>query len=215
MMKTLSYILAVLLGCLAAIGLATSDPWSAAAIPSAPEAEHKPVKPATASASTSPVLLARIGAIEDHMSELNARLQTLKGAVEDVTTAHTAEALPDSASVRLYPSEQLPPEDVEEDPDTRYHEMQALLARQTPDPGWETMAITDITTTFEQAAPAGTVIENVACAGRVCRVDLHHEPGASLDDVLLSDALVSWPHRGTARAIDDESSVLFLVSDQP
>lgn len=213
MMKILSYVLAILLGSAAAIGLSTSHPWSAAATPSDPAAGPEHHEPAAAAPPPSPVLLARLGAIEDFMAAFDSRLETLEIAVDEATTEHAAEALPALAAAETHPSEQPLPE-VDEDPEARYREMQTLLASQEPDPAWETMAITDITSTFEQAAP-GTVIENVACTGRVCRVDLHHEPGATLDDVLLSDALVSWPHRGMAQQIDDESSVLFLVSEQP
>jgi hypothetical protein len=155
--------------------------------------------------------------MESNLAALGARLQTLEHAGADAMTTHTAEPPANVSQVQdaLYPAEEPPPPDEEDDPDARYREMQDLLARQTPDPGWETMAATDIATMFERAAPAGTALENVACTGRICRVDLRHEAGATLDDLLLSDALVPWPHRGVAHAIDEERSVLFLVSEEP
>jgi hypothetical protein len=77
------------------------------------------------------------------------------------------------------------------------------------------MASTDVATAFESAVPAGTALESLACTGRICQLNLVHDAGATLDDLLLSDPLAPWPHRGMAHAIDEAHSVLYLVSEEP
>lgn len=212
-MKPLTYVVAALLGCAAAVVLSANDGWWATDPPASLRVSPGTVEPAAEPKPPSPDPATRFDSLEQTLAGLGARLQTL----ERLVVANAGAARTAAVTQHVPPAESLPEQvpESQPDPDARYHEMQDRLARQTPDPGREVMAMTDITTTFERAAPPGTVIDNVACRGRICRVDLRHEPGATLDELLLSDALAPWPHRGAAHAIDEESSVVFLESEQP
>lgn len=216
MKRTLTYAAALLAGCVLALGPVKDDLWRSAtpAKPIEQPAQPVEVQPAAAPAATDP-LVARLDALQSTLTDVQGRVQALERApVGGIAERHAAllDVAPDEA---LHAGEQSVPLDQEEDPDARYQQMQELLARQTPDPGWEVIAASEIAAQFEAGAPAGMVIENIACVGRMCRLDLHHEAGAALDDLLLSDAVAPWPHRGVVHAVDAERSVLFLVSEEP